>query len=364
MKLNLGENIRKHRRRLDLTQDELAERLGVSFQTVSRWENGTTYPDMELLPEIADLFSVTVDALMGVDRVTEERKVKVYLDRFQKAVGYGRIDECIGIAREGIAEFPNNYALLGKLMYALFLEGDSDGSNPDWKEASERNDAEIVSLGERIVKYCADGDIRNEAKRLLAFNHCEMGRKAEGRAIYETLPLFEHCRELNIGWALEDKEELKKNELWYLTTGFELVYSGLWQCCDRRPIEEQTAFLDAMEQIEDLRHGGKRRIGSEHYGEFQFAVRRASVAAKLGREEEMFAALRRAVEEASAFDAWQEDETMIFPFEGERTNSRADYETDNESGARQRLRERELTSAEFDPYRDSEQFRAILASLA
>ena len=64
MKLNLGENIRKHRRRLDMTQDELADRLGVSFQSVSRWENGTTYPDMELLPEIADLFSVTVDALM------------------------------------------------------------------------------------------------------------------------------------------------------------------------------------------------------------------------------------------------------------------------------------------------------------
>ena len=42
MKLNLGENIRKHRRRLDLTQDELAERLGVSFQTVSRWENGVS----------------------------------------------------------------------------------------------------------------------------------------------------------------------------------------------------------------------------------------------------------------------------------------------------------------------------------
>ena len=43
MKLNLGENIRKHRRRLDLTQDELAERLGVSFQTVSRWENGVSH---------------------------------------------------------------------------------------------------------------------------------------------------------------------------------------------------------------------------------------------------------------------------------------------------------------------------------
>lgn len=363
MKLNLGENIRRLRRLRDWTQDELADRLGTTSQSVSRWENGTTYPDMEFLPELADLFSVTVDALIGVDRRAEEKKVKSILDAYQEAVGYGRVDECIRIARAGVAEFPNNYALLCKLMYALFIEGDSDGSNPDWKEATERNDAEIISLGERIIRSCTDEDIRNEAKRLLAFNHCEMGRKAEGRAIYETLPLFEHCRELNIGWALEDKEELKKNELWYLTTGFDLVYSGLWQCCDRRPIEEQPAFLDAMEQIEDLRHGGKQRIGSEHYGEYQFACKRAEVCARLGREEEMYAALRRAVEEASAFDAWQEDETMIFPFEGEQTSSRSKYETNNESGARQRLRDRDLTRGEFDPYRDSVEFREIVKML-
>ena len=359
MKLNLGENIRKHRRRLDMTQDELADRLGVSFQSVSRWENGATYPDMELLPEIADLFSVTVDALMGVDRMTEEKKVMAYLDEFREAIGYGRIDECIRIAREGVAEFPNNYAMLVKLMYALFIEGDSDGSNPDWEEASHRNDPEIVSLGERIVKSCPDEDIRNEAKRLLAFNHCEMGRKAEGREIYETLPLFEHCRELNIGWALEDEEKIRENELWYLTTGFDLVYSGLWQCCDRRPVEEQPAFLDAMEQIEDLRHGGKRRIGSEHYSEYQFAVKRAEVCAGLGKTEEMFASLRKAAEETAAFDRWHDDETMVFPFEGERTESRTKYETGVSGSARQRMKERDLPRAAFDPYRDSEEFRAI-----
>jgi len=43
MKLNLGENIRPCRRRMDLTQEQLAERLGVSFQSVSRWENGVSH---------------------------------------------------------------------------------------------------------------------------------------------------------------------------------------------------------------------------------------------------------------------------------------------------------------------------------
>ncbi len=66
MKLNLGDNIRTYRRAKDMTQEQLAEQLGVSFQSVSRWENGSTYPDMELLPALARIFSVTVDALLGM----------------------------------------------------------------------------------------------------------------------------------------------------------------------------------------------------------------------------------------------------------------------------------------------------------
>ena len=49
MKLMIGENIRAYRKKHDLTQEELAERLGVTYQSVSRWENGATYPDLELL---------------------------------------------------------------------------------------------------------------------------------------------------------------------------------------------------------------------------------------------------------------------------------------------------------------------------
>ena len=52
MKLTIGENIRNYRRKQDLTQEEFAERLGVSYQSVSRWENGATYPDIELLHAI------------------------------------------------------------------------------------------------------------------------------------------------------------------------------------------------------------------------------------------------------------------------------------------------------------------------
>lgn len=72
----------------------------------------------------------------------------------------------------------------------------------------ERYDAEIVSLGKRIMKYCPDQTIRLEATARLAFQHCEMGRKKLGRMLYETLPSQETCRENQIWWALEEDEKL------------------------------------------------------------------------------------------------------------------------------------------------------------
>lgn len=84
MKLNLGNNIRTNRRRMNLTQEQLAEKLGVSYQAISRWENGTTYPDLELLPSLAGIFETTVDALLGC---TEDEK-KQYCDEL-----YGKLEE-------------------------------------------------------------------------------------------------------------------------------------------------------------------------------------------------------------------------------------------------------------------------------
>ncbi len=67
MKLTIGNTIKNLRKERDITQDELADILGVSYQSVSRWETGACYPDMELLPVISDFFGVTVDRLLGVN---------------------------------------------------------------------------------------------------------------------------------------------------------------------------------------------------------------------------------------------------------------------------------------------------------
>lgn len=63
--LKTGEVIGKKRRELGLTQNQLAGMLNVSFQAVSKWENGTAYPDIVLLPKLAAALRTTVDALLG-----------------------------------------------------------------------------------------------------------------------------------------------------------------------------------------------------------------------------------------------------------------------------------------------------------
>lgn len=61
----LGENIAALRKNKGITQEKLAETIGISPQSVSKWENDISMPDISLLPVLADIFSVSIDALLG-----------------------------------------------------------------------------------------------------------------------------------------------------------------------------------------------------------------------------------------------------------------------------------------------------------
>ena len=65
MKLKLSENIKKYRKEMNLTQEELAEAFGVTVGAVSKWESGSTVPDIMTMMELADFFNVSMDILLG-----------------------------------------------------------------------------------------------------------------------------------------------------------------------------------------------------------------------------------------------------------------------------------------------------------
>ena len=65
MEETLGKRIMRHRKDLGLTQDQLAEKLGVTAQAVSKWENDQSCPDITMLPKLANIFGTTTDQLLG-----------------------------------------------------------------------------------------------------------------------------------------------------------------------------------------------------------------------------------------------------------------------------------------------------------
>lgn len=77
MEQTLGKRIIAHRKRLGLTQDALAEQLGVTAQAVSKWENDQSCPDITMLPRLAAIFGTTTDELLGIEKAEEAKPGEV-----------------------------------------------------------------------------------------------------------------------------------------------------------------------------------------------------------------------------------------------------------------------------------------------
>ncbi len=360
MKLNIGETIKKLRKEREITQEEFAEVLGVSCQSVSRWENNSCYPDIELIPTIAAFFGISTDKLMGVDDIVEKTAVDRYLNDFQEAISVGNIDECIRVARAGVAEFPNNYALLNKLMYALFVAGDDTGNIPDWKQNMEKYDAEIVALGERIMKYCPDTQIKFEAAERLAFHHCEMGRKTIGRSIYETLPSIRNCRESAIWWALSEEEKLPHTRK-YIGKAYGTLSDALYRLMDLVSAEDAIKVIEKMDALDCLVYDGN--VPNFTWSSSRMAFHRAEYCMKLNRHDEAIGQLKISAEMAIAFDN-RPDELKTESFLlGEKVRKKTDFETADSRPLREILRDKWLAEKEFDAIRDTAEFKAILENL-
>ena len=363
MKLSLGENIKLFRKAKDITQEQLAEMLNVSSQSVSRWELGICYPDMELLPMLAEIFEITVDKLLGVDNIAEKKKVDEYLNRFQVAINQGKIDECISIAREGVAEYPNNYALLNKLMYALFVSGDDTGNISNWKENMENYDAEITSLGERIMKYCPDQNIRLEAISRLAFNHCEQGRKEIGKQIYEMLPPMILCRENQMWWSLEEDEKtsfLQKQ----IKKSYDMLYGFIWllATCGKLSPTNSLSVINKAEELNNL-ITDEKQYNIDSWGNSRIHYDKAKLYSKIGCKKSVYEQLELAARKAIDFDNRPETEEYNSLLLGNVTEKRIDFETADTRPLTKIMRDKWLSDNAFDSIRNTPEFEKIISML-
>ena len=197
MNVKIGEKIKALRKRDDMTQERLAEVLGVTGQAVSKWESGSSYPDIEYISPIANIFNVTTDYLFDHDTAEKRRKIQEYLTQYNKRQLDKPMpcDEQIALMRQALAEFPAEETLLLKLADALYWKWCFNGY---WQKPQngydvpdvEKNKSsgyweESMKIMEELLETSTDDTIRGNCRQMLAHIYGVMGEKEKLLAIAE-----------------------------------------------------------------------------------------------------------------------------------------------------------------------------------
>lgn len=211
MHLDLGTKIRELRRRDNRTQEALAEALGVTSQAVSRWESGGSYPDMNLIPSIANYFGITIDALFGYQNDRAAR-IQALVEKIQtmKQKNNGadvNTGDMIAFARAALVEYPGNPELMASLASVLYTAGysrygehhltDEDGYDV-YDNARHRTYAEwqeAVTLYEKALETLEEGDFRRVTVGELTQLYVNMGIHEKASALAEAAPGIYSTRE-------------------------------------------------------------------------------------------------------------------------------------------------------------------------
>lgn len=196
MNIKIGANIKKLRTENNITQDALATAIGVTPQAVSRWESEGGYPDIELLPALADFFSVSVDELIGY-RLSEREKeladIKKELERLSEV---GSVEERVSYARNAFTRYPNDYEIRDNLAVCLYFV---------WQEShNESLIGEIENLLRTVVNECANENTRYDAINTLVSLYSESGQKDKITELVKLLTPMKYCREHTLSCGIGD----------------------------------------------------------------------------------------------------------------------------------------------------------------
>lgn len=186
MSITLGENIRRYRKERGITQEELAAFFDVSFQSVSKWERGESYPDITMLPGLANFFGVTVDTLLGMGEVRNPSHLRdIFVRKYQLQVE-GRYAEAVEVLRDAARVFPGHYAVMSELALALTLKSSSTDT-PDEVALQE-----AIQLSECVLANSDNEKVRSTTRANLCLLYLAVGDAQKAESLGRTLP---HCWE-------------------------------------------------------------------------------------------------------------------------------------------------------------------------
>lgn len=177
----LPANLKKYRILKELTQEDVAEFLGITPQSVSKWERGESYPDISLLPALANIFETSVDLLLGMDTIrAEETRYNIH----KKAVAYqrnGDLDMAEKTYRDALLIYPNKPGMILGLASTLALKGDTE---------------EAIELIERGLPISINEKQKSTMRAALCFLYLKAGREDKACKLASQLPHMRESREV------------------------------------------------------------------------------------------------------------------------------------------------------------------------
>lgn len=219
MSFHIGENIRALRKSKDVTQEQLAEFLGLSNAAISKWERGETYPDISLLPVLAKFFNVSIDELMDYDVARNQEKIQNVESEYWCLWKLGRFDEASELITAARQEYYDDYTIMYLYMHNVV----GDWVAIDNAKVLDKKD-ELLYLCNVILRGCTIERIRLEAINFKAKVLFALGQKEKAIEMLSVLPGFSGTvgvkTEQLFPYDSYDSREWVKRNLYHLSEGF------------------------------------------------------------------------------------------------------------------------------------------------
>lgn len=192
MQHSIGKTIKELRKSRGLTQEELAERIGVTAQAISKWENESGMPDLSQIVPLAHIFGVSADTLLGTGDVNKDEDVSEILARAQRKITFPLTVECLTekykILLDGLKVYPNNFDLIMQCM-----ELEISLAYPSNKTYDEENARALYESCERHANtICAyDQNVNHvlRARMIMLMLHSAFGNLDEAKKQGERFPV-------------------------------------------------------------------------------------------------------------------------------------------------------------------------------
>ncbi|MBQ7827468.1 MAG: helix-turn-helix transcriptional regulator [Clostridia bacterium] len=162
--MTIGEKIKYLRQKNDVTQEKLAEYLGITYQSISKWENGNGMPDISLVVPLANFFGVSLDELFDRDSDMQAAEIEEYMKKAGELANRGLVAEELALWREAVQKYPRDYSCLNMLAHALY---GTVNHSEEFDHVQDQNAKEAVDICERILRDCTDNGVRESAIQIL-----------------------------------------------------------------------------------------------------------------------------------------------------------------------------------------------------